>query len=107
IVLPTDIAKMLNANIGATRSWTGQYIVQCAKVPSLPDLSFTFGSKKYPLKGEDYILNVQGTCMSSFVGMDIDLPGGNLWIVGDVFLQKYYTVYDLGRNAVGFVQAKY
>jgi saccharopepsin len=22
--------------------------------------------------------------------------------VGDVFLKKYYTVYDLGKNAVGF-----
>ncbi|KAF8147604.1 endopeptidase [Mycena galopus ATCC 62051] len=85
---------------------TGQYTVPCAKVPSLPGLSFTFGGKKYPLKGEDYVVNVQETCVSSFVGMDIDLPG-NLWIVGDVFLGKYYTVYDLGRNAVGFAKAEY
>jgi len=25
--------------------------------------------------------------------------------VGDVFLRKYYTVYDLGRNAVGFAKS--
>jgi saccharopepsin len=29
-----------------------------------------------------------------------------LWIIGDTFLRKYYTVYDLGRNAVGFAPAK-
>ncbi|KAJ7682764.1 aspartic peptidase A1 [Mycena polygramma] len=106
IALPTDIAEMLNTQIGATKSWNGQYTVDCAKVPSLPDLSFTFGGKDYPLKGSDYILEVQGTCMSSFTGMDINLPGGSLWIVGDVFLRRYYTVYDLGRNAVGFAPAK-
>jgi len=106
IALPTDIAEMLNTQIGATKSWNGQYTVDCAKVPTLPELSFYFGGKAYPLKGEDYILNVQGTCMSSFTGMDINLPGGSLWIVGDVFLRKYYTVYDLGRNAVGFAKSK-
>jgi len=105
IALPTDIAEMLNTQIGATKSWNGQYTVDCAKVPSLPDLTFHFGGKPYPLKGSDYILDVQGTCMSSFTGLDINLPGGSLWIVGDVFLRKYFTVYDLGRNAVGFATA--
>jgi len=105
IALPTDIAEMLNTQIGATKSWNGQYTVDCAKVPSLPDLSFTFDGKDYPLKGSDYILEVQGTCMSAFTGMDINIPGGSLWIIGDVFLRRYYTVYDLGRNAVGFATA--
>ncbi|KZV75167.1 Asp-domain-containing protein [Peniophora sp. CONT] len=105
IALPTDIAEMLNTQIGAKKSWNGQYTVECEKVPSLPDLTFYFGGEPYPLKGSDYILEVQGTCMSAFTGMDINLPGGSLWIVGDVFLRKYYTVYDLGRNAVGFAKA--
>jgi len=106
IVLPTDIAEMLNSQIGATKSWNGQYQVDCAKVPNLPNLSFVFNGKPYPLKGTDYILDVQGTCISAFMGMDINLPGGDLWIIGDVFLRRYFTVYDLGRNAVGFADSK-
>ncbi|GLB33847.1 putative peptidase A1 family protein [Lyophyllum shimeji] len=89
IALPTDLAEMLNTQIGAKKSWNGQYQVDCAKVPSLPDLSFYFGGKAYPLKGSDYVLEVQGTCISAFTGMDINLPGGgSLWIVGDVFLRR-------------------
>ncbi|KAK7470604.1 aspartic proteinase precursor [Stygiomarasmius scandens] len=104
IALPSDIADMMNAQIGATKSWNGQYTVDCSTVPSLPDLTFYFGGKPFPIKATDYILEVQGTCISSFTGLD--MPNGlQLWIVGDVFLRKYYTVYDLGRNAVGFAKA--
>jgi len=105
IAVPTDIAEMLNAEIGATKTWNGQYTVDCATVPTLPDLTFTFNGKGYPLKGSDYILNAGGTCISAFTGMDIPVPGGSLWIVGDVFLRRYFTVYDLGRNAVGFAKS--
>jgi len=105
IALPTDIAEMINAQIGATKSWNGQYTVDCTKVPSLPDLTFTFGGKPFPIKATDYILEVQGTCISSFTGLDINVPGGSLWIIGDVFLRRYYTVYDLERHAVGFAPA--
>ncbi|KAF8313125.1 Asp-domain-containing protein [Clavulina sp. PMI_390] len=104
IAVPTDIADMLNAEIGATKSWNGQYTVPCEKVPSLPTLTFYFGGEPYPLAGTDYILNVQNTCISAFQGLD--LGGLRIWIVGDVFLRRYYTVYDLGRNAVGFAKAK-
>ncbi|KAL1660288.1 aspartic peptidase domain-containing protein [Schizophyllum commune] len=106
IALPTDMAEMINAEIGAKKSWNGQYQVECSKVPDLPELSLYFGGKPYTLKGTDYILEVQGTCISSFTGLDINVPGGSLWIIGDVFLRKYYTVYDLGRDAVGFAEAK-
>jgi len=105
IVMPTDIAEMLNKEIGATKSWNGQYTVPCDAISKLPELSFFFGGKEYALKGEDYVLNAGGTCISSFTGMDIPAPIGPLWIVGDTFLRKYYTAYDLGRNAVGFAKS--
>ncbi|KAI0346882.1 aspartic peptidase A1 [Trametopsis cervina] len=105
IALPTDVAEMINAQIGAKKGWNGQYTVDCADVPNLPDLTLYFDKQPYVLKGTDYILEVQGTCMSSFT--PLDMPSGmNLWIIGDVFLRKYYTVYDLGRDAVGFATAK-
>ncbi|KIY71480.1 Asp-domain-containing protein, partial [Cylindrobasidium torrendii FP15055 ss-10] len=107
IALPTDVAEMINTQIGAKKSWNGQYQVDCATVPSLPDLTFTLAGKEYPLKGTDYVLEVQGTCISAFTGLDINLPdGGSIWIVGDVFLRRYYTVYDLEKNAVGFAKSK-
>jgi len=106
IALPTDIAEMLNTQIGAKKTWNGQYTVDCNTVPNLPDLTFYLGGKPYPLKATDYILNVQGSCLSSFTPMDINLPdGSSIWIVGDVFLRRYYTVYDLGNDAVGFAEA--
>ena len=74
---------MINTEIGAKKSWNGQYTIDCNKVPSLPDLTFNFGGKPYTLKGTDYILNVQNTCLSAFTGLDITPPGGgSLWIIG-------------------------
>lgn len=105
IALPTDIATMLNAQIGAKKSWTGQYTIDCSKIPSLPDLGFVFNGEEYKLKATDYIMNVQGTCISGFQGLDINVPGGDLWIIGDIFLKRYFTVYDMERHAVGFAKS--
>ncbi|EDR07693.1 uncharacterized protein LACBIDRAFT_250343, partial [Laccaria bicolor S238N-H82] len=103
IILPTTFADFLNSQIGAKRGTTGHYQVACAKVDSLPEFSFYFGGKAYPLKGTDYILEIQDACISPFVGLDNNFSGsGSQWFVGAVFLRKYYTVFDAGRAAIGF-----
>lgn len=68
-------------------------------------MGFVFSGETYTLSASDYILNVQGTCLSGFQGIDINIPGGSLWIIGDIFLKKYFTVYDMERNAVGFAKS--
>ena len=92
--------------IGATESWNGQYTVDCTCVAALPELTFNFGGQPFTLRGEDYILHVGDTCVSSFTGIDIPAPIGPLWIIGDSALRRWYTVYDLGTNAVGFGLAR-
>ena len=106
IVLEKALAEMINKQIGAKKNFGGQYVVECSTVSSLPDFSFFFGETRYTLKGSDYVLKAGGSCLSGFMGMDFPESLGDLWIVGDVFLRKYYSVYDLGKDRVGFALAK-
>lgn len=106
IALPSTLAELLNKEIGAKKGWNGQYSVDCAKRDSLPDLTFTLQGEDFPISAYDYILEVQGSCISAFMGMDFPEPVGPLVILGDAFLRKWYSVYDLGDNTVGLAKAK-
>ncbi|GLB43271.1 putative aspartic peptidase A1 [Lyophyllum shimeji] len=108
IALPVKTASQFNKKIGATKTESGIYTVPCDAVPKLPLLTFYLDKKGYALTGRDYTVYDPGsnTCLSPFIGLDINTPIGPLWVLGDVFLRRYYTVYDLGNNTVGFAQSK-
>ncbi|XP_006134990.1 cathepsin D [Pelodiscus sinensis] len=105
---PTEEVKALQAAIGAKPLIKGQYVIPCDKVPSLPVVSLVLGGKPYALTGEQYVfkITVQGQtiCMSGFSALDIPPPGGPLWILGDVFIGPYYTVFDRDNDSVGFAK---
>jgi len=104
---PAEDVKAINEAIGAkVNPITGQGMIDCQQVPSLPVITFTFGGKDYSLSGNDYVLKLeqggQSICLSGFMGLQT--PDG-LWILGDVFLGKYYSEYDVGNKRVGLATA--
>lgn len=81
----------------------------CSNYKQLPDLGFIVGSHILNLKPEDYVDKGDdgdhGGCSVALMTLDIPPPKGPLFIFGDPFLRKYYTVYDRQQLKVGFALA--
>lgn len=102
---PTADVAALATKIGAVPFVNGEFTIDCTKIPTLPTLEITIGGVLYTLEGADYVIDAgQGICLFGMVG--IDVPSHPLWIMGDIFMRKYYSVFDYESNKIGFALAK-
>ncbi len=105
LTFPTGLADILNSEIGAKKSWSGQYTINCDARDNLPDLTLTLAGYNFTIGPHDYILELSGSCISAFTPMDFPGPVGPIAILGDAFLRRFYSVYDIGKNTVSLGKA--
>merc|ERR1712054_565289 len=77
----------------------------CSNLDSNPDLTFTIDSTDYVLTPQDYVLQVEGQCLLGIESMAFP-AGFDYFILGDVFMRKYPTYFNLNDNTVSFQVAK-
>lgn len=103
IVGPTSEITPLNQNINAIDQSDGTWTVDCSTVETLQTVVITLGGVQFPLTPQQYILKIDGQCISGFSAGDLtDKNGAVMWILGDVFLTAYYSSYNLPLAQVGF-----
>ena len=99
------IAKMVGAKPFPLQP--KEYTIPCSKVADLPDVNIEIDGTTYTLTPDDYIIKDENViCLFGFTGIDIPAPRGPLWILGDIFIRKFYTVFDASQNRVGLAPMK-
>ncbi|XP_006899951.1 PREDICTED: pepsin F-like [Elephantulus edwardii] len=95
----------IHSLIKAQKSLNGGYVVDCEAVHTLPDIVFAINGINYTVPASAYTLQVRGRnlCYSEFLPQPFILD--QAWILGDVFLRQYFSVYDRENNRIGLAPA--
>jgi len=103
IVAPSQEFSAINKTLPALKS-------DCSNVKDMPTININIGGNKFTLESDFYVLrgatsNGADECQLGIQGMNVAVTGGFLWIMGDPFMRKYYSIFDRDQDRVGFALA--
>ncbi|OMJ70243.1 hypothetical protein SteCoe_31827 [Stentor coeruleus] len=99
LVGDTALVDEINKFIGTVKK-------DCSNLSSLPTVTININGQNYQLLPSDYVLQISSTqCINGFMGDAFPAQLANTLILGDLFIRKFYTLFDFGNKAVSFATA--
>ncbi|KAK3860967.1 hypothetical protein Pcinc_033029 [Petrolisthes cinctipes] len=111
IIGPKDEVHDIMQDFGAIQFIVpGEYLINCNHVADMPLTSFTLNGMDFDITGPELVIeNVDPntgmrTCIVGIMG--INLGSIEAWILGDPFIARWYTEFDVGNTRMGFAKSK-
>ncbi|KAG9270763.1 hypothetical protein AMEX_G15749 [Astyanax mexicanus] len=102
IVGPSTAISNLNAYLGAQQDQYGDYVVSCSDISSIPSVTFTLNGYAFAIPASSFVTQGYSSCTTGFSGGDFGSSFS--WILGDVFIRNWYTIFNKGDSTVGLAQ---
>lgn len=95
LVVPYKELEIISYILDGTSNFLGESILDCNK--NYPDLNFVLNNITFTLTQDDYLIKENGICILGLLGTMEEF-----WILGDIFIRKYITIFDYENLQIGF-----
>lgn len=88
----------------------------CNNLSQAGDITFIFNTDlgnaynqevEYKISAKEYVANTENNtvCRAMMMPLEVPLDHGPAWVLGNVFMQKFYTIFNRDNDSVGFALA--